>query len=143
MQGMQVEDPNGNKQFALKATGWMTNASYMLDELAVVCDGSHVHGSLENGRAASAAVYPDKLCYSILRGLRTYLNKDLVMFEGELGTVCEDVVEKQFFQELASREVFIDDISKKVLDPHLVKEARRDEVKGVFNYKLFDKVPIK
>ncbi len=61
--------------------------------------------------------------------MRNHLNKDLVIFEGDLGTVCEDVVEKQFFHELAGREVFIDDISKKVLNSHLVKQPPADEQK--------------
>ena len=81
----------------------MTNSEFILNELAVVCSNNgsssdHVHASLQNGKAAQAAVYPDKLCYSILRGLRKQLNKDKAMFEGELGTVCEDVVEKTIFQ---------------------------------------------
>ena len=65
------------------------------------------------------------------------------MFEGELGTVCEDLVEKEFFQELSKSETFYDDISKKPLSPQKVRAARADEVKGVYQHKLFDKVPLK
>ena len=60
------------------------------------------------------------------------------MFEGELGTVCEDLVEKEFFQELSKSATFYDDISKKQLAPKMVHAARADEVKGVYQHKLFD-----
>ena len=89
---------------ALKATGWMTNSKFILDELAVLCSS--------DGKCS-----PEKLCHPILKGLRKQLNKDKIMFEGELGTVCEDLVEKEFFQELSKSEVFYDEISKKQLTP--------------------------
>jgi len=52
------------------------------------------HASLEHGAAAGAAVWPEKLCYAILRGMRKQLLHDNVMHEGEIGTVSEDPIEK-------------------------------------------------
>ena len=65
-QGMFVKEPNGDAKLALKATGWLTNSPYILLEMAKLCTGGHDHASLQNGRAAQAAVYPEKHCYSIL-----------------------------------------------------------------------------
>ena len=50
---------------ALKATGWMTNSKFILDELTVLCSS--------DGKCS-----PEKLCYSILKGLRKQLNKDKI-----------------------------------------------------------------
>ena len=66
MQGMLIKTPSGDKQPALKATGWMTNAQSILSELAVICSndgsaGDHPHASLAPVRAAAAAVYPEFL----------------------------------------------------------------------------------
>ena len=62
-QGMFIKCKEG-EALALKATGWLTNSSYILPEFAKLCtnNGSihdHKHASLENGRAAQAAVYPE------------------------------------------------------------------------------------
>jgi len=142
-QGMYVKEPNGSAKLALKATGWLTNSQYILEEMAQLCTGGHDHASLQNGRAAQSAIYPEKLCYSILRGLRKQLNKTKVMFEGEFATVCEDVEEKEFQANLERRgDYFIDDVSGNVLNPKLVRQARADERAGVYHHKIFDKVPI-
>ena len=57
--------------------------------------------------------------------------------------MCEGLVEKQFVMVLSRSPVFVDDIYNVPLNPQLVMAARADEVKGVYNHKLFDKVPIK
>ena len=144
-QGMWIEDREG-KALAYQPTGWMTNSNYIISEMAIQCknDGSqsdHRHADLKGGRAARAAVYPDKLCYSILKGLRRQLIKDNVLPLDGLGSVCEDAVEQEFQKSLVHG-YFVDDVSGKRLDPNLVQTARKDEVDGVFKHKLFDKVPI-
>ena len=64
------------------------------------------------------------------------------MYDGELGTVCQDTEEKHFQYHLADGGYFVDDISGQVLNPTLVSEARADGKKGVYNHNIFDKVPI-
>ena len=116
---------------ALKATGWLSNSEHILEQVAKQCSNlvegtKHEHADLQHGAAAAAAIYPEKLCLAILAGLRKQLEKDKVMFEGEIGTVCEDPIEKAFQNQLHDA-YFIDDVSGKVLDTHMVQKARADE----------------
>jgi hypothetical protein len=53
----------------LKPTGFLTNSSCIARELARLCPRDHVHVPLVGGRAAGAAIYPEKLCMAICRGL--------------------------------------------------------------------------
>ena len=48
-------------QFVKEATGFVTNASGIADELSKQCEGDHAHVHLLNGRAKRAEVYPDEL----------------------------------------------------------------------------------
>ena len=45
-------------------------------ELGVQCDGDHTHVSLVNGRAKRAEVYPDELCWRIVKGLLKQMQAD-------------------------------------------------------------------
>ena len=128
--------PPQGKKLALKATGFLSNSKHIIGNLAKLCTnnggpGDHEHACLQHDRARSAAVYSDKLCYAILKGLRRQLLKDHVMFEGEIGSVSEDPDEKLFTQSLGDC-YFIDDVSGKLLDEKLVKQAREDEKTDVF-----------
>ena len=50
----------------------------MLRRLGSQCQNEHKHGSLLNGKAAGAAIYPQKLCVEILKGIRdTTTQEDL------------------------------------------------------------------
>ena len=50
----------------------------MLRRLSSKCKNEHKHGSLLNGKAAGAAIYPQKLCVEILKGIRdTTIEEDL------------------------------------------------------------------
>ena len=53
----------------LKPTGFLTNCPGIARELARTCPRDHVHVPLVGGRAAGAAIYPEKLCMAICRGL--------------------------------------------------------------------------
>ena len=95
---MIINDAQG-PALACKPTGWMSNSKYILSELNKLCTNSegnnpHRHADLQSGRAARAAIYPEKLCLSILKGLRKELIHNKVMYTGEIGTVCEDLDEK-------------------------------------------------
>ena len=98
--GMKVKNREGELLPVFKATGWMTNSKCLLHELALDCPGCPVHIRLLNSRATEASIWPERLCYEILRGLRKQLNRDKVMHEGEIGSVSEDPIEKQFQKSL-------------------------------------------
>ena len=86
---MFVETPEG-KKLAYKPTGWMSNSIHILKQVAIKCTGGHEHARLTQGRAASAAVWPEGLCLAILRGLRKQLKHDGIMKDNVIGTICED-----------------------------------------------------
>ena len=69
----------------------------------------HKRASLQGDVVSSAAVWPEKLCYAMFWGMRKQLLSDNVMFEGEIGSVCEDPVEKQCAQSLGDFD-FGDDV---------------------------------
>ena len=116
---------------ALKATGRLSNSRHTLETLAKLhaytkAATYHKHVSLQNGRAALAAECPERLCYVILKGMRKQLLSDNVTLEGELGSVCEDPVDKQFTQSLGDC-YFVDDVSGKLLNSNHVYAARLEE----------------
>ena len=57
------------KELVMKPTGLMTNAEGIANELNERCNGQHQHVKLLNGKASSAEVHPDELCFRILKGL--------------------------------------------------------------------------
>ena len=134
-----------------KPTGWMSNSKNILNQLNKLCTNNgntsdHRHVNLHRGLAAKAAVYPEKLCLAILKGLRKELIEQKVMFLGQVGTICEDADETRFFAELETRvaqELFWDDVSGRALKAELVRAAREDERRGCEDANVFTKVPIK
>ena len=60
----------------LKPTGFMTNSPEIARELARLCPRNHSHVPLVGGRAAGAAIYPEKLCMAICRGLAAQKRED-------------------------------------------------------------------
>ena len=60
----------------LKPTGFMTNSPCIASELARACPRDHKHVTLVGGRAAGAAIYPEKLCSAICRGLANQKRTD-------------------------------------------------------------------
>ena len=67
---MQVDDELGVHKLVMKPTRWLSSIEAMLRRLSSKCQRDHEHGSLLNGKAAQAAIYPDKLCVDILKGMR-------------------------------------------------------------------------
>ena len=57
---------------AKKPTGFLTNSAHIPEELNHRCPGDHIHIPLMGGRAAEAAIYPDKLCEAVCRGLKAH-----------------------------------------------------------------------
>ena len=149
-QGMYVSQNDGSNQLAFKPTGWMSNSPFVLEELNKQCTNLkndpkqyHKHANLQNGHAAEAAVYPEQLCFSILRGMRRQLIELGVCHVGEIGTICEDLDEHKFMQEIQHyTSTFYDNVSGKPLDPKLVTAARAEEIRGINSHKVWTKVPI-
>ena len=63
------------------------------------------------------------------------------MRDDSIGSICEDPKEQEFAQSIENG-YFKDDVSGRKLEAQLVRKAREDEKIGVFNHKVFDKVPI-
>jgi hypothetical protein len=146
---MYIEDRDGSA-LAFKPTGWVSNSDHVLNELGKQCTNLkqnpthyHRHADLQHDRAARAAIYPEQLCYSILKGLRNEMIDLGIAFEGELGTICEDKDEHMFFQSIQQYDSeFYDDVSGKPLDPKLVSEARAEEIQGAMKHGVWKKVSI-
>ena len=68
MYGLTTPDLVGAEMPAMKPTGFLSTAWCVLEELSLVCDGSHAHQGLVGGRAAAAAEYTPQLCRAICRG---------------------------------------------------------------------------
>jgi hypothetical protein len=112
----------------------MTNANEIGNELNKRCDGNHSHITLVNGRAKKAQVYPDELCFDILKGLLKQMKKDGRISEGGIGMVmAEEEEEAQAW----------DDVTGEELDGNMVKEARQEEIREVKKHTVYTKVPIK
>ena len=72
---MTLGDGPGGEVPIMKPTRWMSSSEPMLQRLHAKCERNHEHGSLLNGRAAEAAIYPEKLCIDILKGMRDTVTK--------------------------------------------------------------------
>ena len=67
-----------------------------------------------------------------------------IAFEGELGTICEDKNEHEFFQAIQQPDSeFYDDMSGKPLEPSLVSEARAEEIQGAMKHGVWENVSTK
>ena len=72
--GMKGSDEWG-EGYVYKPTKFMTNSwilAHHLDKFK--CSGGHRHVHLLSGRAAGAAIYPDKLCHAICEGIKEQMN---------------------------------------------------------------------
>ena len=138
--GMTMEEDGQGKK-VYKPTLWMSNAPHVLKHMHKLCTKDHEHVRLTGQITKQVAIYPDKLCISILKGVRDQLQHDgLISLDNlESGTICEDFSEQQH-EYLAH---YVDNISGAPLKNELVQEARGDEITGINRCKVWDKVPIK
>ena len=60
----------------LKPIGFTTDCKHIATELGRICPRDHAHVPFVGGRAAAAAIYPEKLCRAICRGLSAQLRAD-------------------------------------------------------------------
>ena len=151
MFGLVTWDQCGEQAPAQKPTKFLTNSCEVAQRLSVRCDGCHGHVRLLGGRAGPAQEYPAKLCDSILEGIAAEKhNRELGVCM--IGAVVENAVgqknqvqdEKPFEGEYESDREWMecwDEITGKELDPKLVKEARREELKYLKDMKVYNLVP--
>ena len=123
----------------MKPTGFMTNATGIASQLSEKCNGKHQHLKLLNGRASRAEVYPDKLCFRILRGLMETMKKDRRTHSNGTGVVMAEE-ESETWSEIAKA---WDDITGEELDENDVMMARGEEMKEGRKHAVYHKVPIK
>lgn len=136
--GMYYKDHMGIGKVK-KPTGFLTNSQYLRDQLSSKCLGGHRHVQLVGGRAIACQVYPDKLCRSILKGIRLELvNSGIIKgeYDDMMMVSHDDSAPEEFAYE------FVDDISGQMLDTKLVREARGDEMKKFSQHTVYTKCPI-
>ena len=142
--GMMDSDHQGGG-LVKKATGWMTNAVKIGEELERPCSGDHRHVVLiGGGRAKRAQVYPGELCKAIIFGLRNQMVYDGRLENGLIGAVTPTDDLKDFVLKPEDYEnfTFYDDVSGKELPKELSLKARQTEMKQVYAHKVYYKVPI-
>ena len=131
-----------------KPTKWMSNSEEVLKVLGKRCSGrggacslGGRHRICEGSHARRAAIYPFLLCKAILKGFRNQMKADCIMGNGVFGIHPQGMLggEENFDVRLIDEEgteaygiqgekVYRDATSGQVLDPILVKEARRKEL---------------
>ena len=136
--GMKSTDESGGGRVK-KPTGFLTNSHVLADQLSKKCMGGHRHIQLVGGRARACQVYPEKLCRSILRGIRNELvNSGIVKpMAGDMLNVSQETHEPEEYSE-----EYDDDVSGQPLDRNLVRAARSEEMVEFKQHTVYIKVPI-
>ena len=123
-----------------KATGWLSNAPAILEELSLRCSGREgrcsggrkTHAAASGRVAREAAVYPFRLCRAIFVGLRKHLIQQGKIAPGIHG--CQTRFEEQdpavsargWVNACVTREVvYRDAITGELLPPELLDATRR------------------
>ena len=123
-----------------KATGWLSNAPAILEELSLRCTGREgrcsggrkTHAAASGRVAREAAVYPFRLCRAILVGLRKHLIQQGKIAPGIHG--CQTRFEEQdpavsargWVNACVTREVvYRDAITGELLPPELLDATRK------------------
>ena len=136
--GMKSADESGGGRVK-KPTGFLTNSSFLRDQLGKRCMGGHHHIQLLGGRARACQVYPDKLCRAILVGIRNELvntGKIKANSMDMLNVSQENLDPEEYFDE------YVDDVSGQPLVRELVQSARKEEMVEFEQHGVYTKVPI-
>ena len=160
-----VRSPGGNG-FAQQRLRWATNAPRIAAELqsvsdqSVRCDKQRQH---RFGRPVSSKARASKICYTILKGFRSQLQRDNRIHGGDIGSVCceEPVLAGNDLDDAPtilceswhgpsdsghsdgqpSRQYW-DDITGEQLDSSLVEQAIAEEMDTYAKHGVYRKVPI-
>ena len=136
--GMYSKDANGLGKVK-KPTGFITNSSYLADQLGNKCLGGHRHVQLLGGRAQACQIYPDKLCRAMLRGIRLELVHSGVIkacHNDMMAISADNWSPEEYVEE------FVDDVSGQTLDTTMVRSARGDEMVKFAQHSVYSKCPI-
>ena len=146
----------------------MSSAPAILEKLNRLCDKTHEHQHLVDGRAKEAAVYPPQLCRAILRGIdkqrlregkgmcnsiQTKLDSGGALYDlsPDAEQITIDDVDprglKHEEEELSEHgeawgESYQDNLSGEALPPHLVRAARREEIDFMLDWQVWEEVPL-
>ena len=150
--GLKSKDKEGEAP-AKKPTKFYTNSVAIGQELRQRCPGCERHVQLVEGRAAAAQQYPRELCRAVTRGIIQQARMDSADM---YSIVCDDLADGLYdVNHINTSEVshiehepedwksYWDDASGDVLDTQLTKAARREEIKGIHDMRVYRKVPIK
>ena len=151
--GQTEQGPNSKTApLVRKTTGWMTNSERIARRLkAFVCPNRqkddpsawHVHGSLKDGRSRNAQEHPGPIVEAVLQGLVEELQaRERLHLEAvEVGYNVDEADPLGFDMPVEAFERYYDEVTGALLDPKLVREARREEVQWVKDFKVYEKVP--
>ena len=150
MYGLKTLGKDGVQMSAKKPTRFMTNSAYIVKRLSKVCDHSHEHQELLDGRAKYAARYPVELCRAICQGLMEEIrdeesNLKCVMSLTNAHRVRVEYRDRsggkmnEVHEEIPQDEAW-DDVSGACLDPAEVKKARLEEIRYVRKKKVWVKM---
>ena len=147
--GMTSKDERG-EGLVKKETCWVTNSEFIAYELDVECTNAsatavwHRHVHLVNQRANAARIYPPKLVAAILRGAREQMRATGEMMNFNYPVPEDPVIARDLEPEVHEElEAYWDDANGGYLDPVLVRQARKEEIAEIHNYKVYEKRPIK
>lgn len=149
--GMQSSDEHG-AGLVYKPIKFISNSWLLINELSRhVCNGRHRHVHLMGGRAAAAAIYPDKLCVVVCKGIADQLEYDelysrvICRFKKGKNEICSVSSmqychndEEDFSEDLYQGCEFYDDVSGGYLDKTLVSAARKIEMEFFKKMKLYE-----
>ena len=109
---MTLDDGSGRKLPIMKPTRWMSSSEPMLQRLNSKCKRDHKHGSLLDGRAAEAAIYPEKLCIEILKGMRDTVIKRNMDKEKKEAEQEENLINSMIYDESICDNSFLNYVGK-------------------------------
>ena len=158
--GMTCKDVEGNEGPVLKPTRFMTNSAHIAAALGARCAREHYHVQLVGGRAAKAAIYPQKLCDEICKAFGRQLSEDGGLSVSaievasdtpiEVSTIAGDdaddevdVVPVSALRQLPSGEWEAeDDVKGGPLEPEMVMKARVEEMGYVYKHGVYQPAPV-
>lgn len=137
--GMKVTKPDGKTGMVLKQTRVYTNSESIDSLLDRRCSKDHDHIPLIGGLAKQAAIYTKELCDAMIDGIvmeEMHANESVEMGMMALTDMCDPLEEQEIQESMWG----IDDVSGEWINPNLIKGARRDEMEGFKEHKVYHHV---
>ena len=135
--GQHTWDSEGNKAYARKRTGFVTNCEEIYENLSRECPGKHRHFPLIGGRALHCAQYPVRLVHAVLRGLKCALVRIGALDSLEAGPTVEEPCPAA---QVDYDRVYYDEVTGIHLPSHLCEEAMKLEIKYMQEMEVYTEV---